>query len=133
MKSYVSSIISEVLQGMQDAGQIADLPVFEVTVPKEEMGDYSSNIAFVLAKTLKENPKLTAEKLSTAIAKLDTEQQSVFATVQPVGGFINFFLSHKAVGLHLKALRKGIEIEQPGLGKKIVFEYSSPNTNKALH
>ncbi len=121
------------MQGMRDAGDIAELPFFDVTVPKEAMGDYTTNVAFVLAKSMGQNPHAIAEKIAAAAQSADAKQQSAFASVQAAGGFVNIVLAPQIVGERLAAIRDGIEIEQPGSGKKIVFEYSSPNTNKALH
>ncbi len=133
MKSYVFSIVSEVLQGMFDNGEISAIPTFDVTVPREDMGDYSTNAAFVLAKSAGKNPNELAQLVAASIATADAKQQAAFATVKAVGGFVNIALSAQAVGERLQAIRDCITIEQSGNGKKLVFEYSSPNTNKPLH
>lgn len=118
---------------MHDAGRIPSVPEFDVTVPREEMGDYSTNAAFVLAKTAGANPKALAEEIAAEISAADIGNQKAFSSVLSVGGFINFMLAPQAIGEHLQGMREEISIEQFGANKKIVFEYSSPNTNKPLH
>jgi arginyl-tRNA synthetase len=134
MKSYVSSIVAEVLQAAVEHMDVEmDTPSFDVTVPKEHIGDYTTNAAFVWAKQARKNPNEIATAFASAVAEADATRQSAFASVTTAGGFINIVIAPQAVGECLTAIRNGIEIEQPGSGKKIVFEYSSPNTNKALH
>lgn len=131
MKSYVSDIVSKVLQEWQDSGAIAAVPAFDVTVPKENLGDYSTNAAFVLAKTEKQNPNALAEKLAAALPAADAD--GAFSAVSAAGGFVNVSLAPEYLARSLYALQRGIPLHQFGAGKKVVFEYSSPNTNKPLH
>jgi len=108
--------------------------VFDVVHPKEEFGDYASNMPLVLAKQLKMKPQEIGEKIIAELKKLDV--QKLFGEVYFAAGFINFRLSQ---GFLFKNLSKILEqgdlygCSIIGAGKKVVFEYSSPNTNKPLH
>ena len=66
------------------------VPKFSLEVPENsEHGDYATNIAMVLAKTLKKNPMSIAEEIAN---KLSVTSYRV-KTAPP--GFINFYLSEK--------------------------------------
>src|SRR6185369_17275794 len=65
--------------------------ISNISYPKPEFGDYASNIAMVLAKQLKKNPKDLAENIITEFKKLDSENR--FSKIEAAGGFINFTLS----------------------------------------
>ena len=96
-----------------------------------EHGDYSTNVALVLAKKLGKNPKEVAELI---IGKLKIENWKFLDRVEVAGpGFINFFLSK---GYFLQESLKIIEQKNKyGAGKekkKIIVEYSSPNIAKSF-
>jgi arginyl-tRNA synthetase len=133
MKSYISDLLSKVLQQMRAGEETPAAKNFDITIPKENLGDYSTNAAFVLAKELKQKPQDLAEKLAKALLKADKQEQSMFATVHEASGFVNIFIDPLVLAKTLTAFQKQIPLEQLGRGKKIVFEYSSPNTNKPLH
>ncbi len=130
MKSYVRKLTSEALGTMFERGQIFAIPEFDLDVPKNSksgFGDYSTNVAFSIAREIKVNPQEAAEILAKEIKSLD--QRGLFNEVVAVNGFINFSFTVKA----LAEAASDIKIEQYGVGKKVLFEYSSPNTNKPLH
>jgi arginyl-tRNA synthetase len=133
MKSYIADLVNEALLQMQADGNIASVPNFDITIPKENLGDYSTNAAFILAKELKQKPQEIAATLAKALLKADKYKDSVFATVHAASGFVNIFIDSLVLAKTLSAFQSQIPIEQFGAGKKIVFEYSSPNTNKPLH
>ena len=129
MKSYILGLINTVVEGLISAGKISSVPVFDLSEPKIGLGDYACNLAFILAKEIKSNPKDLAEKIIEA----DKADKNILAEVQSAGGFINIFLKAEVLIGEINSFQKNILIEQSGAGKKIVFEYSSPNTNKPLH
>ena len=92
-------------------------------------GDYSSNLAFVLAKRLQDSP----EKLALALVKeIQAQQPWWLARVEVAKpGFINFWLSSSFLEENLKQVLK--EKEKYGRGrtrKTMVIDYSSPNIAK---
>jgi arginyl-tRNA synthetase len=130
MKSYVRNVLSDALGIMFEHGQIFAMPTFEVDVPKNAksgFGDYSTNVAFSIARSMKVNPQEAADSLVREIKLLD--QRGLFNEVTAVNGFINFSFTVNA----LAEAAADIKIPQYGAGKKVLFEYSSPNTNKPLH
>ncbi len=97
----------------------------------KEHGDYASNIAMILAKTLSRNPKDLAEQISKAFP-LDEQ----ILKVEIAGpGFINFFVSEES---HSKIL-KTIDLEKEKYGhsqkqdSKVLIEYVSSNPTGPLH
>jgi arginyl-tRNA synthetase len=136
MKRYVRKLISETLGNMQENGQIRVLPSFVLDVPKENFGDYSTNVAHNIAREGNFSAPDVAEIIAREIKTLDAEGK--LGEVNVVNGFINIFIAEKQIAKNTLLLQKEIDIEQSGnyeSGKqrKVVFEYSSPNTNKPLH
>ena len=104
-----------------DASQAADA----------RFGDYQANIAMVLAKEKKANPRQLASEI---LSKIDVT--GLAATPEIAGaGFINFRLENSFLSGALSALaadhRLGVHLaENP---KKILVDFSSPNVAKPMH
>ena len=104
-----------------------------VEVPREEgFGDYSTNIAFLLAPVLKKSP---AEIARIFIQHITTE--NICERVEIAGkGFINFYLKDDVWRMLLKKISSdGIETLYPdvGNGKKVLIEFVSANPTGPLH
>jgi len=98
----------------------------------ESFGDYSTNIAMVLAKTLKLSPLETAKKISKNIP---TRSPISKITVEKPG-FINFWLEERSLAENLETIVKEKNLfgsSRYGKGKKWLVEHTSPNPNKAMH
>jgi len=129
MKSYIEKIIKDTIQAL-------NYPEVEFTVepPKEEkFGDYSVNIAMLLARPLKSNPRKIAQEILDNL-KYDKKQ---FDKIEIAGaGFINFFFSNEYYHGILKYItEKGdsfgrLEINK---GRKVNLEWVSANPTKPLH
>lgn len=128
-KSYLQDLLD------QAGKQLGfDLSVANISVPEAKFGDYATNAAMVVAKKMGKNPAEVAGQIISELRKLDARQ--VFADIAAVGGFINFTLSPDQLIKNLQNIIDqrdlyGCSIE--GRGQTVVFEYSSPNTNKPLH
>ena len=137
MKKYVSKLVSEVLGEMFSAGEILAMPAYKIEVPKEEFGDFVVHVAHSIARELKRNPQDVALQISEKIKALDTHGK--LSSVQALNGFVNITASSGAVADHVLEIQQNIQLDQIGLNLntgeplKVYFEYSSPNTNKALH
>lgn len=110
-----------------------ELEKIETERPKEEkFGDYSTNIALVLAKKLKKDPKeiakITAQSLNHSI------NQSIFGKIEAAGpGFVNFFISENYLVKELAFILREKDSyggSKVGRGRTIIIDYSSPNIAK---
>lgn len=100
---------------------------FDLSSPKNFVfGDYASNIGFILAKDLKQNPAEISKKLAESI------KDEIFLKVEPSGGYLNFSLKPEFIFKKIKDLALDSEI----FSKKdflILFEFGQPNTHKDPH
>lgn len=110
---------------------------FDVLIPPSpEMGDYSLNLAFTLAKKGKISPaeagREIIEKLSADRAVLDFFKKIEFAPP----GFVNFYLSEEFLIKSLKDIYGASDAfgsSKIGAGQKIIIDYSQPNIAKRMH
>jgi len=137
MKQYVLQLLQGVLEDWLAAGKLAEIPEFDVMLPDLARGDYSTNAAMKLAAGMKQNPNAIAMELAELLVAADQKKEKQFSAVAAAGGFINFTLSGEVIAKHISQIKQGTVFNDPstqiGKGKKVVFEYSSPNTNKPLH
>ena len=107
---------------------------FEISIQdnkENQYGDLASNVALVLAKPLKRNPKEIAEEIK---GKFITDKEIVKVDVAGPG-FINFFLSKESHG----EILRDISIQKDKFGKfesnnkKVLIEYVSSNPTGPLH
>lgn len=109
----------------------------ELTKPiKEEFGDYSTNIAMILAKNRNMNPKDLAIEISGRLS-LDKTLQNIVSKIDIKDpGFINFTLNNEVLYkelLEILMLRDDYSLNDILKGKRIMFEYAHPNPFKAFH
>lgn len=97
-------------------------------------GDYSTNIAMILAKIEKKNPVELAKQITETLNK-NADKIDYIEKIEIAGpGFINFYL--KSDFLLKEAEKNNYEIElrnnlaQYGNGKTMVIDYSAPNIAK---
>ena len=112
---------------------LKNMPDFSVDISeKPEHGDYASNVAMVLAKTLKKNPLEIAHIIDMELEKWNIKNGLKTEIVPP--GFINFFVDTKGLGLVLKEIIKKKEKfgSAPKKKESIIIEYSSPNIAKPM-
>ncbi len=115
--------------------QGVSLPDFGLEHPEDSQhGDYSSNIAMVIAKRLSKKPVEVAKSLAETINKNLPEEISKVEVAGP--GFINFFLAEKFVTQSvLDVIAKGDKYghNDDGSKRKVLVEYTDPNTFKVFH
>ena len=100
-----------------------------VEVPKDSLhGDYSTNVALILAKKLNKNPQDVAKDIAGKIT------DKIFERVEVAGlGFINFYMSKEFFVDSLKKIDKKFGSNQRLKNKKIIVEYTDPNILKEFH
>ncbi len=137
MKQIIKKIIKEAISSLQKEGVFPQFKIPEIKAEYQEektLGDYSANIAMILAKIVKKNPIETANLLSS---KLKVKSSRLFEKIEVAGrGFINFFLSKEYLQNQVdEILKQGNKFGQLKIGKnkKINLEFCSANPTGPLH
>ncbi len=136
MKRKLTNLLGESLRAGADAGLLpaALHPRIEVELTKDPgHGDYASNVAMVLAKQMKRNPREVAKILSDGIA----DREGVLEKVEIAGpGFLNFFVREGAWSTLLETVAlQGERYGSGDLGKgrRVQVEFVSANPTGPLH
>ena len=133
MKEKIQHSLKGILSNLYGSSDI-DIDQYEINLQDnkdKEHGDLASNIALILAKPLKKNPKEIANEV---IQQFDIDEDVL--KVEVAGpGFINFFLSKNSHGEVLKTILS--EKEKYGKimpqNKSVLIEYVSSNPTGPLH
>ena len=91
-------------------------------------GDFSTNVAFVLAKERKTSPFLAAEDIRTELEQ-DAGFMALVSRVEVKNGYLNLFVSPFALA---RSLREVAKKEPLSAQRTVLVEYSSPNIGKSL-
>ncbi|MDY7032824.1 MAG: arginine--tRNA ligase [Thermodesulfobacteriota bacterium] len=131
IKIIIRALFDCIRRGILHEG---DMPVIEVEIPKlEGHGDFSTNIAMILASRERKSPKLIADSIVESIGKED----DILAKVEVAGpGFINFFLTNDYWYSLLQDIEKqdhSYGKSNRGDGKRVQIEFVSANPTGPLH
>lgn len=126
----------EIVKILKEATQETDI---KVDVPENsEFGDYSTNIAMILAKKSREKDCLkhkkearNSQELAEEIVK-KIEAAGLPAKALATAGFINFYLSKEALLENLEKVGEKYGSSDIGKGKTVVIDYSAPNIAKTF-
>lgn len=124
MKEIITNLLIKELSGklsQQEIEKLIEIP------PNNEMGDFAFP-CFSLSKILRKNPAMIASDLSKSMV-LPAEVDKVTS----VSGYLNFFLNKKVLASKILSDSNNPDYGKQNRGKKIVIEFSSPNSNKPLH
>lgn len=136
MKTALKSILVNALNSAFEAGEIpaGAIPDVEVEVPRQiTYGDFSTNIALVLASQLKTQPRKLAE---TIVRHLNDSTGIIEKTSIAGPGFINFHIhAHTWIRVVQTILEKAGAYGacNIGNGKRIQIEFVSSNPTGPLH
>ena len=127
IKKAINTYLEEV--GAPDTVCVVERPSVEA------YGDYTTNAALVVAKTLGRNPRELAETLARYL--LETLGAEVVSHVAVAGpGFVNITLTKEAIAQVIATVvAKGPEWGRGTReeGKRVMVEYSNPNAFKEMH
>jgi arginyl-tRNA synthetase len=103
----------------------------QVNATKPEFeGDYTV-VLFAFVKQLKKSPDALGAELGTHIV---AENPNLFTGFNVIKGFLNLVVANQFWLDFITAQKNNLQYGvQPSNGKKVMVEYSSPNTNKPLH
>jgi arginyl-tRNA synthetase len=138
MKHIIQQEISKALASEELAAELSAFfpATIQVDYAREKShGDFSSNIALLLAKPLKKQPRQVAEKI---IAQIDcSSATSLIEKIEIAGpGFINFFVKKTAwlaIVEQILTKAKQFGASQLGKGEKVLVEFVSANPTGPLH
>lgn len=134
MKQQIEALLQAAIAELQANATIpSELQArIQLDRPRDKShGDFATNVALMLAKPAKQNPRALAEAIIAAIP-----ENSVIAKAEIAGpGFINFTLDQGQLLAQLEAAwadpHCGVALAaQP---QTVVIDYSSPNLAKEMH
>ena len=134
MKEQLQDLLIKSLGDLIEKGLLTELPSkirLDHTKDKTH-GDYATNVALVLAKQTKSDPK----KLAQTIVDQLGESELVKKTEIAGPGFINFFLSDEsniAVVNEIMSQRRSYGSSNVGEGQRVLLEFVSANPTGPLH
>lgn len=99
-------------------------------------GDYSTNVAMVLANINKNNPREIANKIKEEIFE-QTPNDSFIEKIEVAGaGFINFYLKPEYLIKEAESINYDVEfrnkLNEYGKNRTMVIDYSAPNIAKSF-
>lgn len=134
MKQHLENMLQIAVKHLQEVDDLPAIPAFIQVEPTRDKshGDFASNIALVLAKPAKRNPKEIAELIINAIP----ESPYIEKVVSAGPGFINIYLTpHAFNDVVAKILAEQDEFGRTkmGRGKRVIVEFVSANPTGPLH
>lgn len=136
IKALIVTKITEAAEKAKEMGEISfdSLPDFVLEVPRERTyGDFATNLAMLLAKPAKKNPR----EIAGVIIKQFDLKASPIGKIEIAGpGFINFHLNNDWVYEVLPVIFKMADQyghTNVGKGKKVQVEFVSANPTGLLH
>lgn len=134
MKDALTKLFSDLLTYKQYAQLV---PI--ITRPENpDHGEYTTNVAMMLTKFLKQNPMdIAAEIKKTLMLWMQSDenkkQYPILTAVDHIDivspGFINIFLNNESLKQNLTNTKK----QTLSLSQTIMVEYAQPNTHKVFH
>ena len=131
MKEFVREKVADAVRKIYGDDAVALVEKASFEKPKrKEFGDLATNVAFLLAKVVKQSPRSVAEEIVRVLRGIED-----FESVEVAGGgFINFKLSQS---FYSEVLRSVVEtdffVSDIGKGKRVLLEYVSANPTGPLH
>lgn len=135
MKQKIEELIRQAVNTLKNQGDLAQDIAPQIVIERTrdaQHGDFASNLALMLAKPAKANPRQLAEKIIAALP-----EDAAITKVELAGpGFINFFVNPNAQYQIIKQIHEqgpGFGLSQVGAGKKVQVEFVSANPTGPLH
>jgi arginyl-tRNA synthetase len=130
LKAHLTQLLATAAKTI--APDSADLSILLERPKSAEHGDFATNLALVLAKPLKQNPRAIATQLIAALPSSDFIAKTEIAGA----GFINFFLNAQSQQQVVKTiLSAGAQYGRNASGQKqkVQVEFVSANPTGPLH
>jgi arginyl-tRNA synthetase len=130
--AFTTTIQSAAIKSLQELyGLQFSEKDFKINETKPEFtGDYTI-VLFALVKTLKKSPENLGKELGEYLLK---NYAGLFSSFNVIKGFLNLQITESELtSLLEKNYNNKLFGKKPANNKKVMVEYSSPNTNKPLH
>jgi len=131
MKNQIKEIVKKSVGSL-----IKEAIDFSIESPDDKNhGDYSTNVALILAKKIGKNPIETANLIKESFNTV--QDKKIFQKIEVVNGFINFFIADKVFIDSLKKIDKNFgknkKAKGPESHRRIIIDYTDPNPFKEFH
>ncbi|MBL4712512.1 MAG: arginine--tRNA ligase, partial [Gammaproteobacteria bacterium] len=142
MKTSIESLLVQALDQLIADGIITDKPALQITRTKDAAhGDFTCNVAMMLAKQAGRAPREIAQTIIDAIASINANNQNsnnnVIEKIEIAGpGFINFFLAQAStLSIINDILTNGDHFGHSNAAhnEKVQIEFVSANPTGPLH
>ena len=136
VKNEISAEINEALLRLKEKGALSfnSVPEFALEVPREKShGDFATNIAMLLTKEAKKNPR----EIATLLTEEMDSNKTKIDSIQIAGpGFINFYLQEDWLQEVIPTVLEQVDkygSSNFGQGRKVMIEFVSANPTGLLH
>ncbi len=133
MKDYIQQLLNAAVKKLDTANEVPEALLSKIRVDRTKdraHGDYATNAAMIISKSLHSKPADIAAKLIEAV-----DQDDRIAKIEIAGpGFINFFVNQGFTADTLANLAKDerLGVAKVSDPKTIVVDYSAPNVAKEM-
>lgn len=128
IKEQIKESVAKIISTKYEI-EVAATDILLNLTKKEFEGDYTI-VIFPFVKRLKKSPADLGNELGQAIV----DNMDEISAYNVVAGFVNLSLSHQQWKSTLAAYASDVNLTSiSSKGKKVMVEFSSPNTNKPLH
>lgn len=132
MKSLLQAALKKVIEELYSITDVT--PSIDFTNDLK-FGDFTTNIAMVITKTVKKAPNVIALEISQKLSNeaLQDAIPAKIQTITPIGGFINFTLSTNLLWDLIIGINRNYGTTTVKQVERIMVEYGQPNTHKLPH
>ena len=134
MKDKLQTLLSDAIQILIDNGSLSvAIPVIKIDRTRDKShGDFAANVAMMLAKPARKNPREIAQLIVDALPENDFVEKVDIAGP----GFINFFVSSDSrLSVVSQVIEQGDQFgcSDKGAGQTVQVEFVSANPTGPLH
>ena len=135
MKQKIEELILQAVETLKAEGMLGLDVIPNISIERTrdtQHGDFASNLALMLAKPAKANPRDLAIKIIAALPQHDAVMKVELAGP----GFINFFInpnSQYQIVSQIHTQGRDFGLSTVGAGKKVQVEFVSANPTGPLH
>lgn len=135
MRKYIQRLLEIAITSLKNQGELDASVTANIIVDRArdaQHGDYATNLALIIAKQARTNPRELANKITRVIPEDDS-----ITKIEVAGpGFINFFVAPQAqLDIVRQIHDQGDQFgeSQLGKGQKVLIEFVSANPTGPLH